>query len=145
MHSEQLARVIETIADTMLSVPALRVAQEQAFDADALTARIDYFGDFRGALSITFGQPLAIALAGLMMGRSGRSCSREDVHDAIGEIANIAAGNLRGLLAPRCALSLPVVLEGAHARERSHGAILARAEFTLFARPLRAELRECAR
>jgi chemotaxis protein CheX len=38
--------------------------------------------------------------------------SAEEVLDAVGELANIAGGNIKGLIEEPCELSLPVVAEG---------------------------------
>jgi chemotaxis protein CheY-P-specific phosphatase CheC len=139
MHAEQLNTVLSTIAETLLSVPLRRADHALHFPSDALVARIRYRGGFDGTLTLTVGANLACALARLMIGGPGRTCSRGDVADAIGEIANIAAGNLRGLLAADCQLSLPNV-HALGARE-DELPLLARAELLMLEEPLLVELR----
>ncbi|MET0283814.1 MAG: chemotaxis protein CheX [Polyangiales bacterium] len=141
MLDEELATVIEDIAETLFAVPIARVClPDDAFDASALTACVDYSGGFQGALRATLSAKLARTLATLMMHKLRGSCSEDDVRDAVGEIANIAAGNLRGLLSVDCQVSLPrvsnLVVETAP--------ILSRAQFVLFEEPISVELRGVA-
>ncbi|HEX5656851.1 MAG TPA: chemotaxis protein CheX [Polyangiales bacterium] len=138
MHREQLITVLSTIAETLLSVPLRTAETGLLFPDDALVACVLYEGSFRGALSVTVGPTLGCALARLMIGGRGPTCSRGDVADAVGEIANIAAGNLRGLLAPDCQLSLPVYGLASWADELP---LLARAELLMLEEPLLVELR----
>jgi CheY-specific phosphatase CheX len=140
MHPEQLVTVLTAISETLLSVPIRRADAQVSFGNDALVACIRYEGSFRGALSVTFGIPLACALARLMIGGSGSTCSRADVFDAIGEIANIAAGNLRGLLSPNCRLSLPSVWD-LGSSELGREPLLASATLLMLEEPLLVELR----
>jgi chemotaxis protein CheY-P-specific phosphatase CheC len=138
MHPDQLTTVMGAIAETLLSVPLRRADADVSFAEDALVACIRYEGSFQGALSLTVGSTLACALARLMIGGRERTCSRRDVADAIGEIANIAAGNLRGLLAADCRLSLPEVYSLATWTEQLP--LFARAELLMLEEPLLVEL-----
>ena len=49
--------------------------------------------------------------AASMFNRSANETSQEDVRDALGELANMVAGNVKGILAGESRLSLPVVGE----------------------------------
>jgi chemotaxis protein CheX len=141
MLDEELATVIEDIAETLFAVPIARVdLPEHVFDASALTAYVDYSGSFQGTLRATLSASLARTLATLMMHRLRGRCSDDDVRDAVGEIANIAAGNLRGLLSVDCQVSLPRVSN----LETATAPILSRAQFVLFEEPLLVELRGVA-
>ena len=109
MLDDEIATIFESIAETMLGVP-LEVVPEDHVDADdaALTASIALSGDFEGELSATFSAQLARALTGLLLQQPAHETSPADVSDAVGELVNIAAGNLKGVL-PRCEISLPTV------------------------------------
>ncbi|HEY6876678.1 MAG TPA: chemotaxis protein CheX [Polyangiales bacterium] len=143
MYPEQLVTVFATIAETLLAVPLRRAEQTHSFGEDALVAQIRYQGAFWGALDVTFDAALARALAGLMIGSATRESRRQaDAYDTIGEIANIAAGNLRGLLASDCQLSLPSVYRiGALPQDSTPLPLLAQVELWMLERPMRAVLR----
>jgi chemotaxis protein CheY-P-specific phosphatase CheC len=145
MLDDDLISVFGAIAETLFSsqltpesTPSLSLPESAP--ESLLTARVEYSDGFRGVLSATLTERLARALTGRMMHRLPSECSEADVRDAIGEIANIAAGNLKGLLPTPCQVSLPRVQEGPPADERQHR-LLAQARFRLFGEPLWAELR----
>lgn len=72
-------------------------------------------GGWNGAVSITCSPGLAMFAAGAMFGRNARALTPEDVHDAIGELANMVGGNLKSLVNgddPLCVLSMPIVVDG---------------------------------
>jgi hypothetical protein len=74
-----------------------------------------------------------------MIGGHARRCAAADVFDAVGEIANIAAGNLRGLLAPECLLGLPEVCL-LKARHEPSQPVLASAALLMLEQPLLVKL-----
>jgi CheY-specific phosphatase CheX len=64
---------------------------------------------------------LASKLAKAMFALDGSDPAPEDLHDALGEIANITGGNIKALLEGESALTLPVVVEGSSYRVRVPG------------------------
>jgi len=142
MLDEELVAVFSAIAETLfdtelspLSEPALPPGR------GALTARIDYRGGFAGSLSATVEEPLARQLTSIMMKIAPARCTQDDLYDALGEVVNIAAGNLKGLLPGDCQVSLPHVQEAAlSAHDELHSA-LSLASFALFGRAVTVELR----
>jgi len=144
MLAEDLGSVFSAIIEAMFSSELLREEDaaslaNEAAAGSVLTASIEYREGFHGTLSATFDRRLARALTGRMMKKPVEECSDDDVSDAIGEIANIAAGNLKGLLPAPCQVSLPRVQEGPPS-VRDDCRQLARAKFSLFGEPLWAEL-----
>ncbi len=138
MLDDELKTVFEDIAETMFAVPTARaLLPDDCFDANALSAHVDFHGGFQGVLSATMSERLARTLATLMMHRLRGRCSDEEVKDAVGEIVNIAAGNLRGLLARDCKVSLPRVSR----EEKECAPVLSCAQFVMFEEPLSVELR----
>ncbi len=80
-----------------------------------LSAVIGFGGDgVSGVLSLRFTQAAALGLYEAMMGESLERCGPE-VHDCIGEIANIVLGNAKTLFAARDVhflISIPTIIEG---------------------------------
>ncbi len=56
---------------------------------------------------------LAGVLAADMFAMAPEDLDLELIRDAIGELANIAGGNIKGIIADPCELGLPIVAEGA--------------------------------
>lgn len=80
---------------------------------ESVTASIQISGSFDGAVHVTCPREVAIQVAGRMFGRPFSTLMDDEVRDALGELANMVAGNLKSRLAGRSLLSLPTVVEGA--------------------------------
>ncbi len=68
--------------------------------------------------------PLGMArhLAATMFGQDEESIGEEEIFDALGEMANMVGGNVKGALPGDSKLSLPTVVEGRNFRWASPGA-----------------------
>lgn len=77
-----------------------------------VTATVRILGAWRGCVVLTTPEPLARAAAAAMLGVRTEQLSRADVADAVGELANVVAGNLKSLLPAPSTLSLPAVAAG---------------------------------
>jgi chemotaxis protein CheX len=78
-----------------------------------ISAIIGLTGEARGAVVISMKKELAVKLTGLLTGLEHKDLD-EEVVDAIGEIVNIIAGNVKRELeeAFRLVISLPSIVEG---------------------------------
>lgn len=80
----------------------------------AVTAVIGFEGRYRGLLSLHCPEPLAVRIAAGMLGVTPAGID-DDVCDAIGRVANILGGEVKGLLSPGgrdVAISPPTLLCG---------------------------------
>jgi chemotaxis protein CheY-P-specific phosphatase CheC len=142
MLDEELVAVFSAIAETLFDTELSPLSEPVVLQVrGALTARIDYRGSFAGSLSATVDEQLARRLTSIMMKITPASCTRADLYDALGEVVNIAAGNLKGLLPGDCQVSLPHVQEAALAAHDELHSALSAASFALFGAPVRVELR----
>lgn len=112
MFSAELVTIIERIWQTTVggTIRHMPFADGVISTEDSLTASIYFRGSFTGLLAATCPGSLARQIAGQML--QVDVSSEEDVRDAIGEVVNIAGGNVKALLPAPCQLSLPAVLEG---------------------------------
>lgn len=69
-------------------------------------------GEWRGAVTVSCMEPLARLAAGAMFGMTAEDATNAEIQDAIGELANILGGQTKHVLADKCVLGLPVVIEG---------------------------------
>ena len=74
-------------------------------------------GGWDGFVLTGFEPSLAEAVASHMMFPSADLPSEEEVRDAVGEIANIVAGNLKCLIPALTHMSIPLVIEGTESRK----------------------------
>ncbi|MDR0494612.1 MAG: chemotaxis protein CheX [Treponema sp.] len=82
------------------------------FDQD-ISAVIGLSGDIRGAIVITMKKEFALKLADMLCG-TGHTELDEDIVDALGEIVNIIAGNVKNEVpgGEKIVISLPTVIKG---------------------------------
>lgn len=76
-----------------------------------LTATVDITGGWEGSIDLRCAWSTAERAAGAMFRCPPGKLSPADVRDALGELANITAGNFKALFAPRCVLLIPRVSE----------------------------------
>jgi chemotaxis protein CheX len=82
------------------------------FDGPTVTACVHITGGWQGSVAVVLPSALADEVASAMFCLPAAELSRDEVLDAVGELANIAGGNVKGAIEESCALSLPVVAEG---------------------------------
>jgi chemotaxis protein CheX len=78
----------------------------------SVTACVHISGAWHGSVSVTLPWGLAEEVASTMFDLSIDDLSTDEVLDAVGELANIAGGNVKGMVEGSSDLSLPVVAEG---------------------------------
>jgi chemotaxis protein CheX len=90
-------------------------------------------GEWHGTVSVTCGRDLATRIATVMLDRAPRD--EAELVDAIGEMANMAGGNVKALLPGPSVLSLPeVAAEGSPAA--GDGRLVSRLAFAIDGSPL---------
>jgi CheY-specific phosphatase CheX len=87
-----------------------RVAPSQIKKCIAACAQIT--GDWQLAVVLYCSANVARNAAAVMFGAEGAKVSNEDVHDAVCELINIIAGNIKGALSGSSHLSLPNLVKG---------------------------------
>ena len=88
------------------------VSAEELAAQRTVTACVHISGGWHGSVSMVLPSGLAEEVASRMFDVPTSELSAEEVLDAVGELANIAGGNVKGLIEDPCELSLPVVAEG---------------------------------
>lgn len=111
LSREDIRQIVTDIFDGMLGLPVAE--QEVALDgARRITGCVQVSGGWDGAVAVDCTTALASRIAESMLGLQAEHVTDEDVRDAIGEVANVAGGNVKALLGAECVLSLPTVTEG---------------------------------
>ncbi len=91
-------------------------------------------GGWHGTVSITCDRDLAVRIAAVMLDRAPRDDA--EVADAIGEVANMAGGNVKALLPGPSVLSLPEVATEGSPAAASDGQVVSRLAFAIDGSPL---------
>lgn len=131
-----LRSLAKTIWGTLITI-ALEPASAPVPEAHReVTGLVHIDGAWQGALMLRCSTGMAMIVASAMFD-SDTAPPEEDVRDAIGELTNMLAGNVKALLPGPCAISLPSVALGADYALRVVGADpVAWAAFTCRGEPL---------
>ncbi len=116
VHEDEVVQVVNSIWNSILglevTVESAGSARERLEGERTLTACVHVTGDFEGATLVFCTARLAREFAAIMFETPADALSVEDVQDALGELANMIAGNIKPLLEGSSRLSLPSVVEG---------------------------------
>ena len=112
VYRSDLAQIVESVFETMLNVEARRTEMEWTPSTDVLTGAIHFAGAWKGAVLLECTKPQAYEFTHRLMSIPLPSSITDDVRDAMGELANMLAGNLKSVLPHGIGLSMPLVVEG---------------------------------
>ncbi len=115
-HEEAASHAVHELFVAMLGGDAWRLTAEPEPCRNPIIGAIHLAGPWHGLVLAGFEPSLAFAVTAHMLGRKRPTAYNEDVRDAVGEIANILAGNLKALLPFHTEMSLPAVIEGSQGR-----------------------------
>lgn len=114
---EKLVEVTRDVFSGMVMMDIVHVGEIRTTSdllIDSITGMVGLAGSCRGVLAVHVPFHLACAITGNFLGMDIREMN-EDVHDAIGEIANMLGGNVKSALAEDAGsirLSLPSTISG---------------------------------
>lgn len=114
IQDEQIDEIVRNVWSSMLELDVVRKdnASERPEGEKSLTACVQITGDWQGTVALDCVDALARTAAAAMFEMEATECEEEDVRDAIGELTNTLAGNIKTMLPGSCALSLPSVTQG---------------------------------
>lgn len=104
--------IVAEIWESMLGLP-VEAADAIAEAGREMRAAVQITGGWEGAFIIECPEASARAFTAAMLGEDDPdSIETAEVHDVIGELANMAGGNLKAIVAADSRLSLPTVTAG---------------------------------
>ncbi len=129
-HHGDLRRVVESVFATMLGLELQAAEWQPPRATKMITAAVHYAGAWRGAILLECTREELVRFASRLTGLARDEIGEEDARDAIGEIVNMIGGNMKSILTPGVALSVPTVVEGTDYLVRLCGkGISSRADF----------------
>lgn len=113
IYEEEIYRITETVWHSILDLELARRKETlpEPSVVRFLTGYVQITGAWHGAFRLDCSFSLARRLAAIMFHFGARETTMDDIRDALGELTNIAGGNVKGLLPGPCHLSLPVVVD----------------------------------
>lgn len=110
--ADDLTQIADDICMSLFtdSVPEPGTADEGP--TRMLSAIVDIKGDWNGSVSVSCQRSTAVGIASVMFDMPGGDLSGGDVIDALGELANMAGGAVKGMIDGEKSLGLPTVGEG---------------------------------
>lgn len=111
-QNTELHRITVDIWSTVFDIDVESAETTDRVAGRSLTGTVQITGDWNGAVMVECSDRLARQATATMFGMEIDEVTEEDVHDTVGEIANMTGGNLKSLLPGSCQLSLPTVTSG---------------------------------
>lgn len=109
--TSELDQTVAMTWEAMFIRPLVPAGAETPDGFEGVTAIISLDGEFQGAVVVHCATTLAVRLTADLFD-TGSAPEVADVQDAIGELANMIAGNIKSILPHPCSLGLPVVAFG---------------------------------
>jgi chemotaxis protein CheX len=139
--------ITETIFATVLGLE-ISESEDGCFGSgvNAMAGRVQITGAFEGSVSLHCSDGLARRAAAILFATEEAETRREDAQEVVAELANMAGGNIKALMAEPSLLSLPAVADVVDWIEHEPGSHLVTAvSFECLGEPVRVSLLERAR
>ena len=111
-HEADVGQILQTVFQTMLALEIEPGEARWSPELDLVTAVVHFAGAWKGAVLVECTPEQALDFTSRLMGIPKPAAMNDDVRDAMGEIANMVAGNLKSVLTHGVALSMPSLVEG---------------------------------
>jgi CheY-specific phosphatase CheX len=103
---------VESVFETMLGLTVESVQTPWTGAPDRVTAAEYFVGLWNGAILLECSPSQACAFTQLLLSTERPTAMNDDVRDALGELANMLAGNLKSVLPRGASLSVPSITTG---------------------------------
>lgn len=111
-----LDHLVQAVTETWTALVGPEIELVDVVEARRATQHVSAIcmitGGWTGAVAVDLPFMLAVVSTAAMHGRDPGTLLEEDVFDAVGELANVAAGVLKGNLRVECHMAIPTIFEG---------------------------------
>jgi chemotaxis protein CheX len=111
-YRADLAQIVVSVFQTMLQLEVAPADTALAPGPNTITAAIYFAGSWKGAVLLECSSSQAFEFTHRLMSIDRPESINDDVRDAMGELANMLAGNLKSVLPHGIGLSMPSVVVG---------------------------------
>ena len=117
MHIEddQIFRIVENIWKSLMGSDVSMLSSQDMSEEDrkfTLVGCIQITGAWDGAVALHCTREIMQSVVQTMFGENTKEFSNEEIEDALGELANMTAGNIKALLPGPSQISLPTIIKG---------------------------------
>lgn len=107
----EISHFVHEIWSSVLRLPVTQTNQSFPSSGlkDTVAGYIQITGEWQGTVVMYCSKNLAEKFASIMWSLEESEIEFDQIQDAIGELTNMAGGNIKALLPPPCQLSLPIV------------------------------------
>jgi len=122
---EQIVGITQDVWSSFVGTVIGSAAEEVALDAvDVTVGCVAVTGDWKGCVLLACPEQLARNAASAMFDLPAERLTDDEVADALGELTNMIAGNIKSLLPGPSRLSMPAVMVSASSTVRMPHAVL---------------------
>jgi chemotaxis protein CheX len=119
-----VATLVQEVGMALLDVSMIIVENPSLERQQGATACVHVTGDWEGSVILEASPQLSRQATAAMFDMPADEVGDDEMADALGELANIVGGSVKGLMPGACRLSLPTVALGPDARMVVPGAAL---------------------
>ncbi len=114
LSNDDLFSLTENVWVNILGLDLVRDSNDDGkIGDDGIVASVQITGEWEGAILVACPRSLGMVLASQMLGMEPDEIDDEMLRDAMGEIANMTGGSVKGVIPGSNTLTLPTVAEGA--------------------------------
>ena len=123
--TEELTQTVVSVFETMLGMKVKNSDRPWPSEPNRVVASVHFTGGFRKSLMLEASPEQACVLAARFLSVDVPPTIDNDVRDVMGEMANMIGGNLKSVVSPESALSIPEVVDGTNFHFRICGGSVA--------------------
>lgn len=112
IHPTDVAQIVEAVFTTMLTMETVACAEPWFPDSSRLTSTVQLAGEWSGVVQLECSQTQAARFTSRFLSKDPSEPVDGVVHDVLGELANMIAGNLKSVLSRQIQISMPSVVDG---------------------------------
>jgi chemotaxis protein CheX len=109
---DDIISLTRQVSDSVLGMSAEPLPDTSVPQYTEIIASVQISGEWQGAVVVTCAREVAEAITEAMFAMDPGTTSHEELDDAMGEMANMIGGNIKGLVPGPSQLSLPTVVAG---------------------------------
>jgi chemotaxis protein CheX len=111
-YQTDLSSIVVEVFRTMLNLEVEPQKNSELTTSGWVTAAVHLAGEWKGVILFQIRPELACALCARLTQVDSPPSFDDNVRDAMGELVNMIAGNLKSVLSSGVVLSMPMVVEG---------------------------------
>jgi hypothetical protein len=107
LQDDDIMCIVQTLGESLLVEPVLPAEDQAPVPADTMGSSVEVRGAFCGRVTVACSAALARVVASRMFGGTDTNVTSAEIVDAVREVANVIAGNVKGLLPVPSDIGLP--------------------------------------